>query len=193
MRPDSLGMLDINLHPFPVLNTERLQLRKIEASDAEAIYRLRSDERVMRYLDRPLAQSVKDAEDLVGRIEASLKNNEGITWAIAVKGNTTQLIGTIGFWRIDKENHRGEIGYLLNPGSQGKGLMSEAMKGVLAFGFNTLHLHSVEANVNPLNKDSIKLLEKNNFIREAWFRENYYYNGRFLDSLIYSLLAPANG
>jgi len=61
---------------------------------------------------------------------------------------------------------------------------------VLDSGFNTMRLHTVEANVNPNNLTSIKFLEKNNFIREAYFKENYYFNGRFLDSVIYSLLNP---
>ncbi len=52
-----------------------------------------------------------------------------------------------------------------------------------------MNLHSIEANVNPGNTASIKLLEKNNFTREAYFKENYFYDGKFLDTAIYSLLA----
>jgi ribosomal-protein-alanine N-acetyltransferase len=68
--------------------------------------------------------------------------------------------------------------------------MQEAMTVVLEYGFNTIKLHSVEANVNPNNTRSIQLLEKNGFVREAYHRENYYYNGHFLDSAIYSLIDP---
>ena len=64
------------------------------------------------------------------------------------------------------------------------------MKVVLDYGFNTLKIHSLEANVNPGNAASIKLLERNGFVREAYYRENYYYNGHFLDSAIYSLINP---
>lgn len=71
-------------------------------------------------------------------------------------------------------------------------MMQEALAAVLNFGFRTLQLHSVEANVNPGNTASIKLLERNHFIREGYFRENYFYNGRFLDSAVYSLLTPRN-
>ncbi|MGE5859464.1 MAG: GNAT family N-acetyltransferase, partial [Ignavibacteria bacterium] len=58
----------------------------------------------------------------------------------------------------------------------------------LNYGFKVMNLHSIEANVNPDNKASIRLLERNNFTREAYFKENYFYNGKFLDSAIYSLL-----
>jgi ribosomal-protein-alanine N-acetyltransferase len=68
--------------------------------------------------------------------------------------------------------------------------MNEALTEVLKFGFQTIGLQSVEANVNPKNAASIKLLIKNGFNREAYFRENYYFNGQFLDSAIYSLINP---
>jgi ribosomal-protein-alanine N-acetyltransferase len=53
-----------------------------------------------------------------------------------------------------------------------------------------MKLHSIEANVNPNNLSSIKLLERNNFIREGYFKENYFFNGKFSDSAIYSLISP---
>ena len=69
--------------------------------------------------------------------------------------------------------------------------MQEAMAAVLGYGFSAIGLHSVEANVNPDNQASVRLLEKNGFVREAYFKENYYYNGVFKDSVIYSLLTSA--
>jgi ribosomal-protein-alanine N-acetyltransferase len=51
-----------------------------------------------------------------------------------------------------------------------------------------MKLHSIEAHVNPNNIASIKLLEKNGFIREAYFKEDYFYDGKFLDTAVYSLL-----
>ena len=107
--------------------------------------------------------------------------------------NLPKLIGTIGFWQIDKENYRAEIGYLLHPDQQGNGLMQEAIETVLQYGFQTMKLHSVEANVNPANIASIKLLEKKKFNKEAFFKENYYYNGKFLDTSVYSLLSDSSG
>lgn len=180
-------MLQLNFNPFPELSTERLVLREISTADAKEIFQLRSDKNVMQFLDRPLAQSMDDAMALINKIADGHEKNENITWAITLQ-HLPKLIGTIGFWRIDKENYRAEIGYLLHPVEQGKGLMQEAIAAVLKYGFQTMKLHSVEANVNPANNASIKLLEKNNFTKEAHFKENYFYNGSFLDSAIYSLL-----
>ncbi|HVF80502.1 MAG TPA: GNAT family protein [Flavisolibacter sp.] len=182
-------MLSPNFTPFPVLETERLLLRQVAPSDAPEVFFLRSNKEVMKYIDRPPAATLLDALDLIQKIETALQNNEGITWAITLK-SSGELIGTIGFWRIDKEAHRAEIGYLLHPAQQGKGLMKEAINKVLHYGFSQIKLHSVEANTNVDNTASQKLLESLGFVKEAHFRENYYYNGQFLDSVIYSLLTP---
>jgi len=130
---------------------------------------------------------VDDVLALIAKIEDSLLLNEGITWGISLKEDS-KLIGTIGFWRMDKANYRAEIGYMLMPEMQGKGLMHEAISTSIRYGFEEMKLHSIEANVNPANLLSKKILEKNGFVQEAYFKENYYYNGRFLDSSIYSLV-----
>lgn len=143
----------------------------------------------MKYIARPLATTTQDVLDLIQKIETGLQNNDGITWAVTSKGGG-ELVGTIGFWRLEKEHFRGEIGYLLHPAQQGKGLMKEALAAVLHYGFAEMKLHSVEAITAPENTSSRKLLEALGFVQEGQLRENYYYNGEFLDSIIYSLLTP---
>jgi ribosomal-protein-alanine N-acetyltransferase len=184
-------MLVFNFNPFPMLSTERVVLRPITKADAAEVFYLRSDKEVLEFLDRDPAASIDDAMQWIKMINDAINNNEYIAWAIALK-DAPKLIGTISFWNIQKEHYRAEIGYVLHPQFQGKGLMQEAMMAVLDYGFKIMNLHSVEANVNPNNAASIKLLEKNNFLREAYHKENYYHNGKFLDSAIYSLLSPGN-
>ena len=183
-------MLHPNFTPFPYLSTTQCQLRPMRMEDAEQVFYLRTDDRVLKYLDREKMQSLDEAKALTEKIINAVAANENINWAICLKGNDT-MIGSIAFWRLVKEHFRAEIGYNLHPDHWGKGIMNEAMKVVLEYGFGEMGLHSVEANVNPANEASIRLLEKNGFIREAYFRENYYFNGKFLDSAIYSLLANA--
>jgi RimJ/RimL family protein N-acetyltransferase len=182
-------MLLLNFSPFPSLSTKRLDLRRISDQDEEEIFFLRSDEEMLQFLDRDPAKSIDQARQWIRMINDGTDNNQYITWGMALK-NDPKLIGTITFWNVQKEHYRAEIGYALHSKVQGKGLMQEAMTIVLDYGFNTMKLHSVEANVNPANERSIRLLEKNGFVREAYHRENYYYNGRFLDSVIYSLIDP---
>lgn len=182
-------MLKLNFTPFPTLSTERLILREITEEDAEDVFFLRSDQQLLQYLDRDPPKSLDDAVKWIQMIEDGVRKNEFIAWGIAPKGEK-KLIGTISFWNIKKEHYRAEIGYVLHPAHQGKGVMQEAMTKVLDYGFREMKIHSVEANVNPNNLASIKILERNNFIQEAYHRENYYYNGKFLDSVIFSLIAP---
>ena len=183
-------MLTVQLLPLPELRTARLLLRRITAADAPAILRLRSDEQVMRYLDREPAASLDDALKHISIIYANLTDNAGLTWAVTRAEAPDELLGTCGIWRLDLCHHRGEVGYALLPEAWGQGLMHEALAEVCRYGFEELKLHSLEANVNPLNAASIQVLERLGFVREAYFRENYYYRGQFTDSAIYSLLAP---
>ena len=158
-------------------------------TDALELFRMRSDEAVMQFLDRPRLQSEAEAADFLKKVMAQEECNEAVTWAISLKGET-KMIGNICFWQIQKEHYRAEVGYMLHAEHHGKGLMHEALSSVVDYGFREMGLHSVQANVNPANVASIKLLEKNGFQREAYFKENYYYDGKFLDSAIYSLLTP---
>ena len=185
----SIPPLNLNFIPFPALTTERLILRKAHMGDVNEVQFLRSDPVVMKYVDRPRCQSTDEAIAFIQKITDMVDNNEGISWHITLKEDP-KTIGSIAFWRLEKEHYRAEIGYTMHPAYQGKGLMQEAMKAALDYGFHVMNLHSVEANTHPENTASHKLLERSGFVREGYFKENYYYDGKFLDSAIYSLLNP---
>lgn len=172
---------------FPVLETDRLHLRKFSLEDAKEVLSLRSDQKVLDHMDSKPHLSTKQSEDFIKENLATYTQEKGIFWAIIEK-DSDQFIGDFAFWRIDRKNYRAEIGYTLKPDFWGKGYMKEAMDAALSFGFRDLNLHSFEANINPLNINSRKLLERTGFKKEAYFRENYYFAGRFLDSEIYCLL-----
>lgn len=182
-------MLEFNFTPFPVITTDRLLLRPTTPADVEMVFFLRSDAGVLEYIDREPAPTHEEALEFIKLITGNTSDNTGITWAICLSEAPAEMIGQVCFWRLDKQNHRAEIGYVLHPAYQGKGIMREAAAAVIKYGFTDMKLHSIEANINPGNLASKKLLEHNGFIREAYFRENYYFNGKFIDSEIYSLLA----
>lgn len=183
-----MDCLEPNFDPFPILNTERLVLRRIVEEDVYHIFKMRSDLNVMKYIGKDPAKSLDDAMELVHRINESLENNSGINWAIALKEEPNRLIGIMGIWRLIKEHFRGELGYSLLPEFWRKGIAKEALAEVLKFGFEKIGLHSVEAHIHPKNKASETLLEHAGFTRDGWFRESYYYNGVFEDTVVYSLL-----
>jgi [ribosomal protein S5]-alanine N-acetyltransferase len=179
--------LQLDFKSFPELHTERLLLRKISVFDVKEIFFLRSDAQMMKYIDKAPAKDESEALKWIEMIHSLQASSESLTWALSLK-NQAQLIGTFCFWNIQKEHYRTEIGYNLHPAFQGKGIMREAAQAALDYGFTTIGFHSVEANVNPENDSSIALLERLRFTKEAHFKENYFYNGKFLDSAIYSLL-----
>lgn len=172
---------------FPVLESERLILRREEKKDAIDILQIRSDQQVMKYMDSTPLQSIADAENRITTNQKLFDEKKGINWMIINKESNT-LIGDFGFWRLDKKNSRAEIGYTLKSDYWGKGFMSETMRRCLKFAFEKMNVHSIEANVNPKNENSKQLLLKIGFQQEAYFRENYYYDGQFLDSVIFCLL-----
>jgi ribosomal-protein-alanine N-acetyltransferase len=123
----------------------------------------------------------------ITKINRGINNNEWIYWAITLKDNS-KLIGTICLWNIQPENYRAEIGYELMPGFWGKGIMNEAIPKIIDYAFNTMGLHSIEADIHPGNFQSAVHLGKNGFVKEGQFKESTYFNGKFIDRVVYSLL-----
>ncbi len=180
-------MLKINFHPFQNLETDRLLLRRLDESDCEEVMTLRGNPETMKFIPRPLVTTKEQAVEHLTMIEEKIVNNTGINWGITIKGNP-RIIGVIGHYKIDFENHRAEIGYMSLPETYGKGYITEAIKAVLKYGFDQMKLHSVEAVIDPGNIASEKVLLKNGFVKEAHILENEFWDGKFWDTVIYSLL-----
>jgi [ribosomal protein S5]-alanine N-acetyltransferase len=166
--------MNINLRPFPILTTERLTLRKLTVQDADEVFHLRSDNKVNACLDRKPATTIQDAKDFIKKIENTLQNMEGVYWAITFNTNEI-LIGTICYYNFDLENNIAEIGYELNPTYHGQGIMQEAIKKVIDYGFEAMQLYAITAFPRIDNESSIKLLKRNDFEinNDESLEENY--------------------
>jgi ribosomal-protein-alanine N-acetyltransferase len=182
-------MLQLDTTEFPILDTPRVILRPLTLEDADTILFLRSDIRTIQYLDRDPMRSILEAREHIAFLNAGFLNSDCIIWGIELKA-TGKLIGTIAYHRLDKPHYRAELGYMIHPDYWRKGYMSEVLKMVIDYGFQAMRCHTLEAQVNPHNMASIQILQKFNFVREAYFKENYLYNGQFLDSAVYTLHAP---
>ncbi|WP_269236354.1 GNAT family N-acetyltransferase [Flavobacterium flavigenum] len=180
-------MLNFNFTPFPVIETERLILRRITDDDVNEVFELRSNPETMKYIPRPLVKTTEDALGHIAMIEEKIVKNEGVNWGITLKGSP-EIIGIIGFYRLQPENYRAEIGYMLLPEFHGKGIITEALKRLISYGFDDIKLHSIEAVIDPENFASEKVLQKCNFVKEAHLKEAEFYDGKFLDKVIYSLI-----
>jgi len=172
---------------FPSLQTERLILRQIVPTDAADLYRIFADDESMRYWSCRPFSSLKQADKLVESMARAFLEGSGIHWAITLR-NENRLIGKCGYNEWRKAHRRGDISYIIDRRQWGKGLVSEALRAVLEYGFNRMNLHSVEAGVTPGNDASTRMLQKLGFRLEGHLKESFLVEDVFVDSLIYSLL-----
>ena len=161
--------------------TDRLRLRVINADDVDIIYDLRSNAEVQKFIQREPFTKLDQAEEQVKKVLGLQNNQESIIWIIKLNSESKK-IGSICFWNFSSDRKTAEIGYDLLPDYYNKGIMNEAMKKVLEFGFQSLQLKKVEAYTSKHNKGSIALLEKNGFE----LKEDRFDKG-FPDNIIYSL------
>ncbi len=162
-------MHGINFTPFPELTTERLNLRRITEEDLDEFFILKSDERLLVHYGAK-ARTYEGARQKLRELNDDIGKSESITWGIALKKDN-KLIGSICFWNISVEQSKAEIGYELMYEWQGRGIMQEAVEAVIDYGFNGMKLQLIEALPDPDNLKSVKLLERNNFIRGTDFIE----------------------
>jgi ribosomal-protein-alanine N-acetyltransferase len=170
---------------FPQLETKNLILRASNLSDAEAIFQVFADEDVTKYHDLEPPTSIEQVKGLINRRSERFKSRQGIRWGIARK-NDNVIIGSCGYGY--KSPFLGEIGYELAKAHWQQGIMTEALRAVIKFGFQAIGLNRIEAMVMLENTASIKLLQKLGFLEEGILREYGYWKGQFHDLRIFSLL-----
>ena len=175
-------MKQYSFSPFPQLITDRLILRQLLPADVVDIVVLRNNATVNQYLDRPKHTTETEAVQFIEKINKGIAANQLIYWVITLKENNT-FIGTICMWNFDGEKNTAETGYELLPGFHGKGLMQEALKAALDFGFIQLKLAAINAFTHSDNAASIKLLQKNYFTLAGVSPESP-------DEIIYTLNNP---
>ncbi|MFO1441687.1 GNAT family N-acetyltransferase [Bacillus sp. Bva_UNVM-123] len=172
---------------FPILETERLVLRKLDLSDAPNMFSYFSKDEVTKYYDLESFTTEKQAEEQINRFLTRYEDREQIRWAITLKGDN-QLIGTCGFHAIEREHWKAELGYELHPSFWGQGIMSEVIAAVIRYGFIEMDLNRVEAFYDPRNIPSGRVLEKNGFEFEGILRKRYFEKGQFVDAAISAVL-----
>ncbi len=175
-----------NFIPFPNLTTERLSLRKLSIDDANEIFFLRSDEHINKYIDRPKAITIEDANNFINKTNHAIENNECIDWAITFKDDSG-LIGSICFWNFSLEENKAEVGYELLPDFQEKGIAQEALWAVIKFGFDVMEINTIEAYTHKENTASIKLLERYNFKRDLHAESKIDFTVDNPNTFVYSL------
>jgi ribosomal-protein-alanine N-acetyltransferase len=173
---------------FPILETARLVLREILTSDADALLSIHGDRELMRWFGTdPLPDRVV-AEALISTFNSWRQlPNPGIRWGLERK-DAPGLIGTCGLFAWNRLWRKCTVGYELATVAQGQGYMHEALTEVLTWGFRTMSLNRIEAQVHPDNLQSLRSLRRLHFIDEGRLREGGFWGGQFHDLLQISLL-----
>lgn len=171
------------------LGTEKLLLRPLQLTDAEGMFAMLADEESMKYWSSPPIDHIDDALKTLREDIASDEQGKSLCWAITIKGQN-QMIGKCILFQISQSNRRAEIGFILNRNYWRQGLMYQALEAVIDFAFNSLDLHRIEADVDPLNAGSLGVLEKLGFQREGLFRDRWLLNDKWTDSVMLGLLNP---
>ena len=173
--------------PQPELSSPRLHLREVRDDDAAALFAIHSDARVMRYWSYPAWTELAQAEQKIADIQRQRREEDILIWAIA-DATSDLLIGSSAVFYLNLEQGRAEIGYSLHRDWQGRGLASEALRMILRHLFDGMGLRRIEADIDPRNLASCRLVERLGFVREGTLRERWQVNGECADSALYGLL-----
>ncbi len=171
------------------LRTERLLLRDFVDEDAPHANAYESLPEVVRYLERDvftIEQTLAHMHKV--RAETAAQSPRQLFDLAIVPDAVGHVIGRAGL-HIQRPSHReAAIWYLVHPAHQRQGYVTEAMRAVISYGFSTLGLHRMFADLDPRNANSVRMCERLGMKREAHLRENYWVKGEWCDAYIYGLL-----
>ena len=173
---------------FPVLETTRLQLREIIASDAPALFSIYSDVLAMRWSGIDPLTELADAVSLTYLFSSWHKAHTGFRWGV-MRREDSRLLGTCGLFRWNKSWRNCVIGFELAPDCQGQGYMREAVSAILAYGFHQMCTNRIQAETHQDNLASIGLVKRMGFTFEGVHREQAFWGNQFHDLHCYALLA----
>jgi ribosomal-protein-alanine N-acetyltransferase len=179
--------IDEVLKDLPTLETERLILRKMTLEDAEAIFAYASDPEVSRYTLWETHLSIEESRAFL-ELEVSKRESGGEPdWGIVYKGDH-RFVGTCGIISWEPHHARAEIGYALSREYWGRGLMPEAVRAMIRFGFERMSLNRIEARCIAENAASTRVMEKAGMTHEGTLRQRELIKGAYRDIEVYAVL-----
>lgn len=183
----NLKIIDV-FENLETLETERLILRPFRIEDSKDLYEILSNENVTKLTRMDTYTNINEVINTINKY-INFKEEEGQTqaWAIEYKQNG-KMIGRIRYSYWDTNNDRAEIGYYLNEEYWGKGIMPEALKKVIEFGFTKMALHRIELRCSVENQRSTKVIEKAGLTYEGIQREVQLQKGEYKDKKLFSIL-----
>jgi RimJ/RimL family protein N-acetyltransferase len=173
---------------LPTLDAPRVRLRWLTDADVDALFAIFSDREMMRYWSTPAMQERAEAETLLARIRGHFADRTGFQWGVERKQDG-RLLGTCTLFHVDAANRRAELGYALASAHWKQGYMGEALTALLDYAFGPVNLRRLEADVDPRNLNSLRILGRLGFRQEGLLRERWDVAGDVQDSAVLGLLA----
>lgn len=174
---------------FPTLETPRLTLRELVPADAKAILRVRGDVRVTRLNSGAPMQTLEEAKEWVSKARKAFADHRRVEWGIVLKDEPgAGIVGRINYNYWLRQDRRASIGYDLGFSYWRRGIMTEAVRAIVGFGFEQMQLNRIEADCDAENIGSMRVLEKVGFKREGVQEDQYFEWDKFHDLVLYALL-----
>jgi len=169
-------------------NGKRVSIRPLRFSDASDLYENVKDKEIVTWtVSIPHPYPRDGALRFIRKARYNIRKRKSYAFGIVLK-ETGTVIGVVELMTFDWKNKNAEIGYWLGKKHWGEGLMTEAVRLVLKFGFGNLKLHRVYAKLFEENIASAGILEKCGFKLEGRMREERYRYGKWHDALRYGIL-----
>ncbi|WP_070963436.1 GNAT family N-acetyltransferase [Vibrio sonorensis] len=146
----------------PDLMIEDFLLRQLRDSDVDEMFIIKSNDSILEFLDSPKARNRNEALVFIHKIQSGVTHNDWYYWGIT-QPESESIIGTVCLWNLDEKSKKADVGFVLLPEFQGRGVMQCILPKILNFGFQELGLSTIEAEVAPQNVKSLSLLKNNGF------------------------------
>jgi RimJ/RimL family protein N-acetyltransferase len=175
--------------PFdvPTLQLERVRLRPLDDRHVDGVFAMYSNVVTTQYLARPRLGERAQAADMVAKAQSGYA--EGTLLRLAIeRGTDSAFLGECLLFNFNKDSRRAEIGYSLLPQHWSQGYVSEALPAVIEQAFGPLGLNRLEADIDPANAASRRVLERHGFRQEGLLRERWIVRGKPSDSAMFGLL-----
>lgn len=174
------------------IESPRTRLRIVERSDLPALMRVNGSDEVTRFLPYATWNCQADADAWFDRMAGVQASGTALQFVLVEKA-TQEVIGTCLLFRYDEGSNRAELGYVLGRPRWGVGLMTEALHALVGHAFEGLGIRRLEAEVNPANAASVRVLERLGFTREGLLRQRWVTEGQAYDVAVYGLLRHEYG
>ena len=177
---------DIPFYAEP-LETNRLLLRRLVMADAQDVFEYGRDPEVARHVLWDEYKSVSESRSYIRSMMRHYRFGDASSWGIELK-QTGRIVGTIGYMWFQAEHRSTEVGYSLARPCWNQGLMTEALKAVIAYSFDTLHLNRVEAQHEITNPASGAVMRKCGMQFDGTLRQRLMNKGAYVDVDLYAIL-----